>query len=451
MQTIEINNRQDFEFQLNKIMSKYKHKQLLFRGQEKDYPLVPSIRRGKGDLPSPGCIPWLTANWSICAERLVSRFTKTKTTRIETEAVMQHYGYRSFFVDVTSDPEVALWFALHKFKSDKTPLHIDNQLRSAVFQWAQYIPSPVGFMYFIVVPKGESEYQYFDLTSIMPTNATRIHRQKAGAVFCSPRLRSIDNLVVAKLRIVDDGWFRDSDRNLRFTELFTSPSVDVFYRCLCTVPYFIALESEMNKIELGHPLLGFFPIYAESTKELVKEYVPLTRVLSHARLGLQWNVANSVVDLENQRFKARGATRILLSSLMIQNLSEDIQFSDVLQTDCWPSRNLLLEFEPEASLVSPSPKALQEVVRGLWVILGTKSIFVAEMIDTFDDVLISHGCIYSLPESNLISKQCDCPDHTYDLKMLQKASHLLTQGVVYLDKGDFGYLKIDYKSNENKE
>lgn len=448
MQAIEIRNRQDFESQLNEIMSKYQHRRLVFRGQVKDYPLIPSIRRGKGNTSSPGCIPWLTANWDVCARRLVSRFGKTEPYSIETQAVMQHYGYRSFFVDVTANPEIALWFALHEFKSEKTPLHVDSQLRSAVFQWAKYVPSPTGFMYLILVPEDESKKQYFDLTGIMPASATRIHRQRAGAIFCPSELRTIDNFVIAKLRIVDDGWFRNSNRNLRFTKLFPPPSVDVFYRSLCTTPYFIALETEMNQIELGHPLLGLFPIYAESIKELVKEYKPLTRILSHARLALQWNVATDVVDLENQRFKARSATRVLFSSLMIQTLSQEILVSDPLQTNGWPSRNLLLEFEPEASLVSPSPNALQEVVRGLWVIIGTKCIFVAEIIDTFDDVFVGHECIYSLPELNLISKQCKCSDHSYDSKLLRAASSLLTQGVIYLDKDDLGYLKLKYKSED---
>jgi len=444
MQTIKIKRRHDFEYQLERFRSKYKHKQLIFRGQVKDYPLVPSIRRGKGKTPSAGCIPWLTANWSMCAERLVSKFKKSEATAIETQAVLQHYGYRSFFIDVTSDPEVALWFALHKFKSEKTPLYIDRQLRSAIFQWSQYVPCLTGFMYLILIPENGSNNQYFDLTSIMPTDAIRIHKQKAGAIFCPQKLRSMDNFVIAKLQIIDDGWFRDSNRNLRFTELFPPPSVDIFYRSLCTVPYFISLQTEMNKIELGHPLLGFLPIYAGSIKELFKEYIPLTRILSHARLAPQWNIATGVVDMENQRFKSRNATRIMLSSLMIQRLSEDIQISNLLQTSCWPSHNLLLEFEPEASLVSPSPTTLQEVVRGLWVIIGTKSMFVAEIIDAFDAVFIGHECIYSLPELDLISKKCNCSDHVYDLKILQKASYLLTQGVIYLKKDDFNYLKLEY-------
>lgn len=449
MQFIEVSSRQDFESKLNKIVSRYDHQHLVFRGQVKDRPLVPSMLRGKGNVSgrAPGCIPILTANWHVCAKRLVSRFKERRPTDIEIQAVMQHYGYRSFFIDVTSDPEATLWFALHKFESDRTPLHVDKQLRSAVFQWSRYEPSSSGFMYFILLPEHESQNQYLDLTRVMPKSAARIHRQKAGAIFCSRRSRSIDDLVVAKLRVVDGGWFRNSNQNVKTTEFFPPPSVDDFYRCLCTVPYFIAPEMEMEKIELGHPLLGFFPIYAESVKELVKEYVPLTRILSHARPAREWNVATDVVDFENQRVKARGATRVLLSSLMIQTLSQNVRVSEDLRTDCWPSPNLLLEFEPEASLVSPSPKALQEIVRGLWVIIGTKSIMVAEIIDKFDDVLIGHECIYSLPELNLISKQCNCPDHSYELEVLRKASELLNQGIVYLEKDKLGYLKLEYKGN----
>ena len=369
-----------------------------------------------------------------------------RPTDIETEAVMQHYGYRSFFVDVTSDPEVALWFALHKFESNRTPLHVDKQLRSAVFQWSRYTSSHRGYMYVVLLPpEPKSDNRHLDLTRVMPTEATRVNRQKAGAVFCSRRSRSIHGLVVAKLRIVDDGWFKISKQNVKTGELFPPPSIDVFYRCLCTVPYFITSEMELEKIELGHPLLGFFPIYAESAKELVKEYVPLTRILGHARPGLEWNVATAVVDLENKRVKARSATRVLVPSLMIQTISHNAQISEILSTDCWPSPNLLLEFEPEASLVSPSPKALHEIVRGMWVIIGTRSIMVAEIIDQFDKVLIGHECMYSLPELSLINKQCDCPDHMYELEVLRKTSELLNEGTVHLKKGELGYLELEYK------
>lgn len=441
---MKIESKEDFEVCINDILSKHHNERLVFRGQTKDRPLIPSMRRGEGDLPSPGCIPSLTANWHVCAKRLVSKFKTTPLEGTEVEAVMQHYGYRSFFVDVTSNPQIALWFALHEFKSEKAPFHVDEELRSAVFQWAKYSLTSTGFVYCIMIPKENANNEYLDLGEIMPTCATRIEKQQAGAVFCPRHARSIENLVVAKMEIADDGWFRESDQNIKTAELFPPPNSDLFYRCLCTVPYFIAREAETEGFHLGHPLLGFFPIYAESTKELYRMYVPLTRILSCAHPGLEWNVATQVIDLENLRIKTAGATRIRLSSLMLEVVSEKADTNELVLGDHWPSRNLVLEFEPEASLVSPSPTPVQEVVRGLWVVIGTKSTLIAEIIDTFNNVSINHRRIYSLPDLNLTNTECNCTDHSYDLDLLKKMSHLLAQGIVHFEKDVSGYLRLEY-------
>jgi hypothetical protein len=375
-------------------------------------------------------------------------FKRENPTDIETQAVMQHYGYRSFFVDVTSDLKVALWFSLHQFVSERAPFHVDKQLRSAIFQWAHYVPCPEGFIYCILVPETESSAQYVDLTKIMPVDAMRIYRQSAGAIFPSPKSRSIDSRVVAKLRIFDDGWFSSSNQNVGVCELFPRPNLDTFYRCLCTVPYYMTPEAEFNNMYVAHPLLGFFPIYAETAKELFKEYVPLTRVFSHAHPALVWNVATAVADLENRRFKTAGAIRILLSLLMIQNLTKDADVNNAVLTAPWPSNNLLLEFEPEASLITPSTKALTEAIRGLWIILGKKSLRIAEIIDTFDDVTIGHECVYSLPELNLAEKQGDSIDRSYNLRVVQNISYLLQQGSVFLSKDDHGYMKLNWRNED---
>jgi hypothetical protein len=362
---------------------------------------------------------------------------------------MQHYGYRSFFIDVTSDPEVALWFALHRFESKRAPIYVGNQLRSAVFQMSQYIPNPSGFVYSILTPpENESGHRYFDLSRVMPIEARRVHRQRAGAIFCEPKSRSIGDLVVAKMRIVDHGWFSNSSQDFRTAELFPPPSIDAFYRCLCTLPYFTSVEAERLNIRVGHPLLGFFPIYAESLKNLVLEYVPLTRILSGATPGLELNAATTIV--ENQRIEVRDATRVSLSSLMVQKVSQDVRGSKKLQTDCWPSPNLLLEFVPETSLAGPPCQALKEVVRGLWVAIGTKSIVIAEIVDRFDDILIGHECSYSLPELSLVSRKCDCPDHAYELEIFRKASELLNRGIASLERDKLGYLKLECKEDNRK-
>jgi len=363
---------------------------------------------------------------------------------MEAQAVAQHYGYRSFFVDVTLDPTIALWFALHEFKAESTPLHVDKWLRSAVFQWARYFSCPSGFMYLILIPEGGPENRFTDLTEVMPIEATRIHVQRAGSVSVPRDSISIDDLVAAKVRIIDDGWFRNSNQNVPFGELFPSPSHDQFYRSLCTIPYAISSDAKVN---IAYPLLGLFPLYAESIYELAKEYLPLTKVLTTARPALEWNVISAVAELEEVHFKAADATRILLLPLMIERALQDERVDNSLNVSLWPSHNMLLEFDYEFAL-DPSIEGLQVTV-GSWIIVGQKSILVAEMVDTFEDVQIGHKCVYSLPDLKLITKECSCPECARILLLFQKASHLLDRQVAILRKDKLGYLLLDYKESSD--
>jgi hypothetical protein len=452
MRQIEIRTRQDFEKNIRDALSKCEDQLLLFRGQVQDRPLVPSMLRGDSGTSrhASGCVPWLTAQWDVCARRLISNFRDSQPDFVETQAVMQHYGYRSFFVDVTAIPEVALWFALHEFRSEKAPFHINNELKSAVFQWARYLPSSTGFVYLIAMPR-DRQVHYANLTELMPSNATRVHRQSSGAILCSPKVSpSIDKLVIEKLKIADDGWFRNSELDIRTDRLFPPPSIDAFYRCLCSVPYYVAPQVELNNIKMGHPLLGIFPIYAASEKELFMEYVHLTRILSQTHPALIWSVATAVVDFEKQRFKAIGACRVSVSRLMVDNFSRTIQNGSRIKVGSLPSCNLFLEFEPEASLIHPSTDALHDVIRGLWVILGKKAIRIAEIVDNFNDVFLGHECIYSIPESKLMKKNCACTDHAYDLKIVSAISQLLANGTFHLEKAQQGYLELRFKERNEK-
>lgn len=441
MQLIELKTQADFQSYIKEIVTKYPKNSVVFRGQTLDKPLIPSLLRGtsRTSAHAPGCVPQLTANWNVCAGRIVSEFRNSESSHIETQAIMQHYGYRSLMIDVTSDPEVALWFALHQFKSEQSPFFVENELRSAVFQWSRYIPCQTGFIYSLIMPETQ-DYEYVDLTQVMPADAARVHRQKAGAIICFRK--SADDLIVAKFKIVDNGWFSDSHLDNRTTELFPLPSVDGFYRKLCTVPYYILPRIEMQNIKLGHPLLGMFPIYAESSMELFTEYVPLTRILSQAHPALKWNVATGVVEFENKRYKVRGAIRILLSRLMVDNIPETAPKDGTIQKKAFPSDNIVLEFEPEASLVNPSSEALQDVVRGLWIILGQKAIRITEVIDNFKDVFLGREFVYSIRDLKPMGGNCNYADCAYNLKIITNLSYTLANGTLHLGKVDQWYLEI---------
>lgn len=64
------------------------------------------------------CIPDLMIKWSHYAKRMLRRHVQGWQDRKDLatdQAILQHYGWRSFFLDATGDARVAAWFASHRF------------------------------------------------------------------------------------------------------------------------------------------------------------------------------------------------------------------------------------------------------------------------------------------------------------------------------------------------
>ena len=95
---------------------------VLFRGQDKHFKLEgkPSITTS---FKRKGCHPPLMQKWThYCSEILASLLgpNEKELPGIEfTQALLQHYGFRSFYIDVTSDVSVAAWFACNVYSSEK--------------------------------------------------------------------------------------------------------------------------------------------------------------------------------------------------------------------------------------------------------------------------------------------------------------------------------------------
>jgi hypothetical protein len=446
MDAIQVRDSAELLSITKEIAGKFSNSRILFRGQTSDRTIVPSIFRGKTEASDkfPGCIPSLTANWSVLAEKIMREFREGDSAWIETQAVMQHYGYRSTFVDVTSSLDIALWFALHKFTSYKAPVFINNKLRSAVFQCSSYVNSNKGYIYFLKLPD-ESDQQYIDLTQVMPSTAGRIHSQKAGGIVCSSERPTADNLIIAKVELTDEGWYKGSKSDLPLSELFPSPRIDLFYRKMCSIPYYITPQRENMRIPIGHPLLGMFPIYAQSIKELLVEYTPLTTIIE-THPSLKWNIASGAIKCDNELFKARSSQRISISKLLVDSLIEDTYKEDNLSD--LPSRNIIFEFEPEGSLFSPLSKALEKVVLGVWVIVGENTLKITEIVDNFVEVYFDNPLVYSLESRKWIKKSGI--RNEYYLQMLHAVSSLLKTKKLKLMKADKLYSRISYSKQKMK-
>ena len=94
----------------------------LFRGQTCEYLDATGQPNIATTFARHGCQPPHMLRWSHYARVILQAFAKgfdDSDDPATDEAILQHYGWRSFFVDATSSPGVAAWFAGHRYSSQR--------------------------------------------------------------------------------------------------------------------------------------------------------------------------------------------------------------------------------------------------------------------------------------------------------------------------------------------
>lgn len=92
----------------------------LFRGQNSHYgePGKPSVATS---FDRKGCIPSEMLKWCRYSQNVLDAFIQEHRTDFAyQQALLQHYGWRSFYVDCTANPAVAAWFASHSYSEKPT-------------------------------------------------------------------------------------------------------------------------------------------------------------------------------------------------------------------------------------------------------------------------------------------------------------------------------------------
>jgi hypothetical protein len=97
----------------------------LFRGQTSFYgkPGEPSVVTS---FDRHGCIPGRMLKWSRYATNVLEIFTKGHANTLELDqALLQHYGWRSFYIDCSANAAVGAWFAAHRY-SDRNVVEMSE-------------------------------------------------------------------------------------------------------------------------------------------------------------------------------------------------------------------------------------------------------------------------------------------------------------------------------------
>ena len=179
--------------------------EFLFRGQTNAYAASDGLPNLNSSFIRKGCLPPLMLKWIFYTNELLRRggihAEQLKTGHL-TQGLLQHYGWRSFFVDLTASPAVAAWFASHSFSSKRSWQFCENSFEEPVMlgeQTAHYTDhGGAGHLYVLNKEQlKESGHELVSLVDDLTTDCvTRFQVQQAWLAGLFLKQERIDPLAI---------------------------------------------------------------------------------------------------------------------------------------------------------------------------------------------------------------------------------------------------------------
>ena len=136
---------------------------VIYRGQDRDYPLLPSLYR---TCRNPEDAELLENRLDKVLDMISDEFYPEGSCE-EREVICQHYGMPTRFLDVADNLQTALWFAY-----DRTMVSGDREVLAT---------DGMGYINILAVPNDMKEVKVFDLRN-QPSKFLRLHTQQAFAM-----------------------------------------------------------------------------------------------------------------------------------------------------------------------------------------------------------------------------------------------------------------------------
>jgi hypothetical protein len=216
----------------------------LFRGQVQHYERPDGSVSLSCSQVRKGCIPPELRKWIFYAKETIRSLGGQEPSSSLIGALMQHYGWRSFFVDFSSDPSVASWFACHVYSELNARENTEDcsgRPLTVLHRASRYdICGGDGNLY-IVDPSllASADQGALDLGTIFPgETATRLDLQ-AGWLVGPLTAPVVPSSIVARI-VAPATVFRDHAQGGGFDEvanLFPPPEKDAFLCVFDAAPW----------------------------------------------------------------------------------------------------------------------------------------------------------------------------------------------------------------------
>jgi FRG domain len=203
---------------------------LLFRGQNN---LHPTLKSGLS-RPEIRYHPDVEQGFSAIAGAILGHDSLSSNNVAFRKAVLQHYGFPTNYIDLTSDPEVAAWFATHT-AHENIVMYGGWPIRHLDRRSYERRQDGQGYVLVLAIPNAEelkTRRRLFDLANLDPF--VRPFRQKAWLIYDrKPLLPDPNGFWVANIT-VDCTKFVSS---LSIREMFPPPTEDKGYAALLSLPF----------------------------------------------------------------------------------------------------------------------------------------------------------------------------------------------------------------------
>lgn len=425
---------------------------LLFRGQTK---LYDKIRSGKA-RPDAFVIKEVENGWNT----IVNRLTNTHNNDLKyNQAILQHYGFPTYYIDLTKDPLTAAWFACNDYKPLKPTMWIGNTFRIHDETTYSKIEEGIGHLIVLEIPEYKKMIEANQLFDI--THESKFLRPKSQDAYLMldhpPRLPNPNNFI-KKIIEIDRSKF-SSSKTLK--GLFPHPNSDKGYAELLDVPfvqlpsYYMKDKSKKDEpedetsISLDkHFLIGKraiqIPFYTE-TKEDLFNFNPKwkdTVIYEPSPFRLWKTETFNLSEIHEGQQSVFGETsKITISPIAFNKLVTD--YPDIEYA--WPEINSNSIFFTKAVLDHDKVIDHSPPYFGIWLHKDNDLILELHMIsDDDENIQIQLGHAYTFTNNSIdyvkVEKECDCnkpEDHLDIIKSMLKIPSLIKKQEVALAQHAF--------------
>lgn len=225
-----VENLPELEATIARLKEAHPGYSFLYRGQTT---LHPKIRASKTrDLRATNLE--VETGWRTLAFGMLGLPYAEGTSRFA-EAILQHYGAPTHYIDLTHDLEVAAWFAVHQAKRD-TQTYIGSCFRRFTYICYKRVQVEHGYVLVLALPNRESLVDsdlLFPLKDL-PEHFVRPNRQKGWLMLDQPPIIPNPNdFWICSIPIVAKTFGTD----LTSEYLFPGVDEDPAFRTLATLPY----------------------------------------------------------------------------------------------------------------------------------------------------------------------------------------------------------------------